>query len=305
MEGTNLMKVAAHVRLNRRHDGLAIPTGKNLHACLSSALVVARYFLQELGLSPEIATLVHGNLHDDLFTMGIPGDRPQEGHPVLAIDDLYLFPCDARRANWCVVPPVWITIPDVLPDPDRELTLPMYVVREIKQNPARRPLYDALLLAVQMHVMDNLRRDLKGVLKDYLDEAMLPGGDNLTLEYTHLVLPAVRLLLHNLPCLKVFGHEKIETTLGRDWVRVENPSVRFSWTHASGIWRVWYCDGNSRNNWQEIDPLVQTPPPASQLTARQDFVGAFFRCVPHIISRRIKEVELPVLLNKTWFNAGD
>ena len=64
-------------------------------------------------------------------------------------------------------------------------------------------------------------------------------------------------------------------------------------------------DDNQRNNWQEIDPIVQTPKPAAQIMARRDFVGAFYRCVPYIIARRMKEVEMPVLLNKTWGSNGD
>lgn len=298
MEGTNLMRAAAHMRLKRSQDGLAIPAGKDLRACLESARVVARYFLLELGLSPEIAALQNGDWHDDLYIAGARGDVSQPGYPTLAIDDLFLFPYDNRHHHWCVVSPVWVNIPDVIDDSDRELVQPMYIITRFKADQTRRqPLYEAMLLAIQMHVMENMRRDLQGIVKDYLEESLQPAGDNLTIETARLVLPAMRLLLNDLPCLKTRGEEKLQTSVGRDDVAVETPSLRFCWTHASGIWRVWYRD---HLNWQEIDPLGQTPPPAPQLLARRDFTAVFLRAAPLILARKIKEIELPLLLNKTW-----
>lgn len=277
-----------HLRVNSR-GGIFIPASSRSMENLTAGLAVARFFLQELGLSRDIARLMNvlkasqTHWYEPLMVCSEPPDRVG-----LAVEHFALFSLDEEPHRWMVSNPHWISVPSADKNEDAAV-LPFYQVH-LSPEPSEQyyPLYNAILFALQLYLFECLRGELHGVESDYLRRLSLADDEDDLMEVQFLAKPALSALVKNLPSLRSLPYKDVMIDQAGREISLLCGQVIFRKNTGTGIWTSYY---QGPGGWKQVNPLVPEPAPASQILSRRDFLTYFYQVAVILAERKIYEIE--------------
>ncbi len=302
-----LSSVASFVELKRVPSGLEINPARGREGCLQAAEMLARFFLQELKVSPNLARVVHGVENSLLF---MPASEDHQANlrdlkPALVIEDYLIFPVSPILRGWSLVHPNWveIAIPDMsYENPETPEAVKWLVVAEYRLDTYHEakelafPLYETILYGIQSCLMERLQFEARSLYSLYLDiqghSTDVDTGGHIELEY--LARPAMKLLCHLLPCLNPSGNEVSSETYDSGHL-VTSDMVQFEHRYTTSTWDVYYRAGKK---WDAVTPRAENMPPFYDLLARRDFLSVYYQSAAAILGRRLSEIQKKIIRYK-------
>lgn len=306
MNKTSIADVAAYVDLKRTPAGLEINSARGFYGCIDAAYTVARYLLQELRVSPNLARIVTG---EEAAVLVVPEEcLGDDESRILAIENYLIYPVSPMLHGWSVIHPEWVEIPmDVysqnhsLTDPSEGRVVPMYSIELYRQEKDLIfPLYESVLLGIQACLADQLNLEMRSLYGLYLElEGRSTDLDNEKMvEMEYLGRPAMYLLNRIIPGLSSKGSDVICENF-RDGCLITGESVQFEYSALTSAWRGYYRNGKK---WQALNTGVAGESRLLQLIARRDFRTVFMQAAAAIVERKLHEIQKTIYTYK--LNSG-
>lgn len=302
MNKTSIADVAACIDLKRTPAGLEIKTARGLVGCVDAAYTVMRYFLQELGVSPNLARIVTG---EQASILVLPDESLSEQDArILAIEDYLIYPISPILRGWGVIHPEWIEIPmDVYSQKQNraEMTegrvVPTYSIDLYRgEKDLTFPLFETILLGIQTCLSDRLNLEMRSLYGLYLEiEGRSTEVDSeKQVEMECLGRPAMYLLNRVLPVLSPNGNEVISEYY-RNGCLITGESVQFEYDTLTSGWRVYYRSGKK---WLLLNAPTSGESVAQQLITRRDFRTVYLRAAANIVERKLHEIQKKIYTYK-------
>lgn len=292
-----LSMVAAYLDLKRTPAGLEINTARGRNGCLEAALAVARFFLNELQVSPHLARMVTGREGAMVFAADAPDITRRDQITLLALEDYLVYPVSPILSGWSLVHPSWVEVPaDVRSqNPAQNDALEWRVVAEYNIDLYRQskeltyPLFETILMGIQACVFDRLQLEMHSLYGLYLEiegkSNEVDGGRLVELEY--LARPATYLLNRVIPALSPRGTEIVtETYLNGHLVTGE--MVQFEYNFLSANWTAYFRSGKK---WKPLPHVTSAEFPGLSFITRREFLTVFYEAAAAILAYKLHEIQ--------------